>query len=583
MEAGALKAEARGVAYVLTVFTAGVNELLLLDFIETVGKAPRQGLTSRRRPGLRGPNHSTSVMAFGAKESENQGRRCRCSAAGTHRALLTGGVRPEGPRRGGQSPPRAPGAPPRRQPGMRAVSHFPSPSKTRRCGADTPGLRGRRCRRLTPRGSRGAPSSPPAAPRPAEPHPRGAQTAARPRPGTAPHSPPHRFPSSRGGCCGGPEPSWALPHARRPAGHGLMPGRGSEGAAPLPPVPTRLRCGGKREGKSGAAARAPVAGPERFSLSGAFFLRHQLLPGGGGGGPAWARAGAGPGPARSAPPRPGTGRTRGGGRTRARDSAGRGWRGRTGRRELRAQGSAVRGRQRGGRRQWRRLLALPAAAAQPRLAGPRGQDGGAGSAFRTRPSAAAVRPPERGGDAPPVCPPGAAAPGPPPPRCVGVRGGGEGRTRAVGHTQTHARTASGARARAGPASRRLGARALSIVARAAPPGARRGPDGDVRAVTMVTSARPPPAALGPGRAGSGTGARGLAAPAAPALRARRAELAPRSGTPALSESWTELLFLLAGSPGRRAQLRAWQSSGTRRSGLMGGSQGVLRRACSWSP
>lgn len=302
-----------------------------------------------------------------------------------------------------------------------------------------------------------------------------------------------------------------------------MPGRGSEGAAPLPPVPTRLRCGGKREGKSGAAARAPVAGPERFSLSGAFFLRHQLLPGGGGGGPAWARAGAGPGPARSAPPRPGTGRTRGGGRTRARDSAGRGWRGRTGRRELRAQGSAVRGRQRGGRRQWRRLLALPAAAAQPRLAGPRGQDGGAGSAFRTRPSAAAVRPPERGGDAPPVCPPGAAAPGRPPPRCVGVRGGGEGRTRAVGHTQTHARTASGARARAGPASRRLGARALSIVARAAPPGARRGPDGDVRAVTMVTSARPPPAGLGPGRerdGRAGVGGAGGFGPQGPQSRAR---------------------------------------------------------------
>lgn len=124
MEAGALEAEARGVAYVLTVFTAGVNELLLADFIETVGKAPRQGLISRRRPGLRGPNHSTSVMAFGAKGSENQGRRCRCSAAGTHRALLTGGVRPEGLRRGGQSPPRAPGAPPRRQPGMRNRQPF---------------------------------------------------------------------------------------------------------------------------------------------------------------------------------------------------------------------------------------------------------------------------------------------------------------------------------------------------------------------------------------------------------------------------------------------------------------------------
>ncbi|CAN8196880.1 unnamed protein product [Coccothraustes coccothraustes] len=124
MEAGALEAEARGVAYVLTVFTAGVNELLLVDFIETVGKAPRQGLISRRRPGLRGPNHSTSVMAFGAKGSEKQGRRCRCSAAGTHRALLTGEVRPEGPRRGGQSPPRAPGAPPRRQPGMRSRQPF---------------------------------------------------------------------------------------------------------------------------------------------------------------------------------------------------------------------------------------------------------------------------------------------------------------------------------------------------------------------------------------------------------------------------------------------------------------------------
>lgn len=103
MEAGPLKAEARGVAYVLTVFTASVNELVLVDFIETVRKAPRQGLISRRRPGLGGPNHSTSVMAFGAKGSENQERRRRCSAAGTHRALLTGGARPEGPRRGGGS------------------------------------------------------------------------------------------------------------------------------------------------------------------------------------------------------------------------------------------------------------------------------------------------------------------------------------------------------------------------------------------------------------------------------------------------------------------------------------------------
>lgn len=77
IEIGLLEAETRGVAYALIMFTAGVNELVLVVFIETVGKASRQGLISRRRPGLHGSNHSTSVMAFGAKGKENQRRQSR--------------------------------------------------------------------------------------------------------------------------------------------------------------------------------------------------------------------------------------------------------------------------------------------------------------------------------------------------------------------------------------------------------------------------------------------------------------------------------------------------------------------------
>lgn len=89
------------------MFTAGVNEPGLAFFIEAVGKAPRRGLTARRRPGLRGSNHSTSVMAFGAQGSERQG----CSAAGSRRAPLARG-RPGGAPEGGG----AGSASPRRQP-----------------------------------------------------------------------------------------------------------------------------------------------------------------------------------------------------------------------------------------------------------------------------------------------------------------------------------------------------------------------------------------------------------------------------------------------------------------------------------
>lgn len=370
-------------------------------------------------------------------------QRCRDAPGPPHR-----GGRARGPPAGRSEPPEGAGRSPPPAAGDEEPSAiFPRPPKHGGAGPTRRGSEGGAAaasRHWGP-GELRPPSS--AAPRPAEPHPRGSQTAARPRPGTAPHSPAHRFPSSRGGCCGGPEPSWALPHARRAAGHGLMPGRGSEGAAPLPPVPTRSRCGGKREGKSGAAARAPGAGPERFSLSGAFFLRHQLLPGGGGG-PAWARAGAGPGPARSAPPRPGTGRTRGGwadvrpGLGRA-GVAGPGWAagapcsglggaGETARREA-AAAAAPRAPGGGGAAasggapwaRWRRRQRLPHPAQR-----------GGGSATRARRWRAA-RVPARGCRSRPAAP------------CVRVRGGdgGEGTDEGCeGHTQhTHGQRRGGAR------------------------------------------------------------------------------------------------------------------------------------------
>lgn len=60
-----------------------------------------------------------------------------------------------------------------------------------------------------------------------------------------------------------------------------------------------MYCDGKREGEAAAAARASDPGPGRSALSGAggtagaFFLRHQLLPGGPGlTAPAWGLAGA---------------------------------------------------------------------------------------------------------------------------------------------------------------------------------------------------------------------------------------------------------------------------------------------------
>lgn len=122
IEIGLLEAETRGVAYVLIMFTAGVNELVLVLFIETVGKAPRQGLISRRRPGLHGSNHSTSVMAFGAKGRENQGRQswvqCCGEPPGPPRPTAPGGD-------GGRGRP-APGRAPRG-----AAEHFHPPAAGR--------------------------------------------------------------------------------------------------------------------------------------------------------------------------------------------------------------------------------------------------------------------------------------------------------------------------------------------------------------------------------------------------------------------------------------------------------------------
>jgi len=111
----------RGVACALIMFTAGVKELVLAVFIEAVGEAPRQGLLSRRRPGLRGSNHSTSVMAFGAKGSENQGRRGWVQSCGEPPGLS----RPAAPvgsggKGGPAEPPEGRGAlPTPRQPGRR--------------------------------------------------------------------------------------------------------------------------------------------------------------------------------------------------------------------------------------------------------------------------------------------------------------------------------------------------------------------------------------------------------------------------------------------------------------------------------
>lgn len=123
IEIGLLEAETRGVAYVLIMFTAGVNELelVLVAFIETVEKAPRQGLISRRRPGLHGSNHSTSVMAFGAKGSENQGRQSwvqRCGEPpGPPRLAAPWGDRGTGHPAAGRAPRGARSTSTRRQPG----------------------------------------------------------------------------------------------------------------------------------------------------------------------------------------------------------------------------------------------------------------------------------------------------------------------------------------------------------------------------------------------------------------------------------------------------------------------------------
>lgn len=195
IEIGLLEAETRGVAYALIMFTAGVKELVLVVFIETVGKAPRQGLISRRRPGLHGSNHSTSVMAFGAKGSENQGRQSwvqRCGEPpGPLRPAAPGGTTGEAGRRLAE-PPEGRGALP--LPGSRGEDEepsaiFPCPPKHQRCRATRRGLRGRRCRH-----------PPPVIPTPAR------------RP-TGPSSPPppRRTPLSRTPTRGAPSPGSASP------------------------------------------------------------------------------------------------------------------------------------------------------------------------------------------------------------------------------------------------------------------------------------------------------------------------------------------------------------------------------------
>lgn len=193
---GLLETETRGVAYVLIMFTAGVNKLVLVVFIETVGKESRQGPISRRRPGLHGSNHSTSVMALGAKGSENQGRQGRVQRCGEPPSP----PRPAAPGRGATGeaarqlaePAEGRGAPPPaggREKDEEPSAIFPCPPKHQRCRATRRGLRGRRCRHPpfvipTPPPPLHAPRSPVRpllsaaprrpAPRPREPHPWGA-------------------------------------------------------------------------------------------------------------------------------------------------------------------------------------------------------------------------------------------------------------------------------------------------------------------------------------------------------------------------------------------------------------------------
>lgn len=230
IEIGLLEAEARGVAYVLIMFTAGVNELVLVVFIETVGKAPRQGLISRRRPGLHGSNHSTSVMAFGAKGSENQGRqswvqRCgeppgppRPAAPGREDTGTAGGAarRPAEPPEGrGALPP----------PGSRGEDEepsaiFPCPPKHQRCRATRRGLRGRRCR-----------------------HP----------PLVIPTHPPHHHHHPRPAGPGSPPPSRRTPPSRTPTRGAPSPGER------LPP----LRSARRRPAAAQTAAPEQPASPRR--------------------------------------------------------------------------------------------------------------------------------------------------------------------------------------------------------------------------------------------------------------------------------------------------------------------------------
>lgn len=303
------------------MFTAGVNEPGLAFFIEAVGKAPRRGLTARRRPGLRGSNHSTSVMAFGAQGSERQG----CSAAGSRRAPLARG-RPGGAPEGGG----AGSASPRRQPArerMRSRQPFslalqntarrplspppaplvPAEPRPRRAG-------GRGGGRERPVRARSPPPRPrslgllsPARARRSATHPRTAS----PRPAARSAAGCCRR-SAAGGCLMPGTVSWQAPRSGRAAGR-------LRGRLRFPAPRALRRAGGKEEGRRAKpppppALRIPAPGRSALRAAEAFFLRHQLLPGGG---PAL-RLRLGLGWGLHAPPRPGSGRSRGRGCTRSR-------------------------------------------------------------------------------------------------------------------------------------------------------------------------------------------------------------------------------------------------------------------------
>lgn len=303
------------------MFTADVNGPGLAFFIEAVGKAPRRGLTARRRPGLRCSNHSTSVMAFGAEGNERQGY----SAAGSRRAPLArgrpGGA-PEGSGAGSASPRRQPARERMRsrQPfslALQNAARRPLSSPPRRLPPPSPVPGGREI------GSDSSAPSAPAALRLGL--AASASSSAPPGPNVPPLTPARRplvprpgaLPAAAEGARPGAASCPARSHGRAPRS-GRAAGR-LRGRLRFPAPRAPRRAEGKKEGRRAKpppppALRIPAPGRSALRTAEAFFLRHQLLPGGG---PAL-RLRLGLGWGLRAPPRPGSGRSRGRGCTRSR-------------------------------------------------------------------------------------------------------------------------------------------------------------------------------------------------------------------------------------------------------------------------